>query len=59
MNSLTFVTLWVSLICLGLAIVLWIAAIWTGDGRLAGTGGILMIPCVVAAIVTGINWDER
>ena len=32
-------------------LLLWIAAIWTGDGRLGGTGAILLIPAIVAGAV--------
>lgn len=30
---------------------LWIVAIWTGSGKLGGTGGVLCVPAIVITIV--------
>ena len=36
-------------------LLLWIAAIWTGDGRLGWTGALLLIPAIVAGAVMAFN----
>jgi hypothetical protein len=44
-----------------LALLFFIFGIWSGDGRLDGTGGILLIPAFVAVVVgvcLRVDWDD-
>lgn len=55
------VALWLSIGLFTLALVLFIAAIWLQSEQLAGTGAVLLVPTVVAALVASSGyglWDN-